>query len=129
MPPRSLLPLALAPILALASCEAATPVTGGIAAANIASVMVIGRTVPDAVVSAVAGRDCSAVRLDRGLSYCAAREAAPAPPPYCTRSLGRVDCWRQPPLAQPLQVGVADGRVALTPQQEAQRTRRWPGLW
>jgi hypothetical protein len=49
--------------------------------------------------------------------------------PYCTRSLGAVDCWRQPPLAMPLQRGVADGRATLTPGQEANRTRRWPGLW
>jgi len=116
-------------LILLGGCDAAVPVTGGIAAANIGSVMVIGRTVPDAVVSAVAGRDCSAVRLDRGLSYCAPEEAPPAGAVYCTKSIGAVDCWRQPPLAQPLPRGVGDGRVALTPAQEANRTRRWPGLW
>lgn len=126
MRPRDLLPLA---ILLLPGCDAAGPVTGGLAAANIASVTVIGRTVPDAVVSAVSGRDCSAVRLDRGQSYCRPEEAPPASVAYCTRSLGAVDCWRQPPLAVPLPRGVADGRVALTPAQEADRTRRWPGLW
>jgi hypothetical protein len=116
-------------LLLLPGCEAAVPVTGGLAAANIGSVMVIGRTLPDAVVSAVAGRDCSAVRLDRGLEYCRPEEAPPPPVPYCTRSIGSVDCWRQPPLALPLQRGVADGRQGLTPVQEANRTRRWPGLW
>jgi hypothetical protein len=113
----------------LPACEATLPVTGGLAATNIGSVMVIGRTLPDAVVSAVSGRDCSAVRLDQGQGYCRLPEPPPALPPYCTRSIGRVDCWRAPPLALPLPVGVADGRAVLTAEQEAHRTRRWPGLW
>ena len=113
----------------LPGCEAAVPVTGGLAAANIGSVMVIGRTLPDVVVSLVSGRDCSAVRLDQGQGYCRLPEPPPTPPPYCTRSIGRVDCWRAPPLALPLPTGVADGRTVLTAEQEAHRTRRWPGLW
>ncbi|WP_171610914.1 hypothetical protein [Roseicella sp. DB1501] len=129
-PPALTAPLAaLLPLLLLPACEAAEPVTGILAAANIDSVMLIGRTVPDAVVSAVARRDCSMVRLDRGQSYCRPEEAPPAPPAYCTRSLGSVDCWRQPPLALPLPRGLADGRATLTAAQEADRTRRWPGLW
>src|SRR5689334_5804847 len=111
---RSMLLLAL---FLLPGCEAAGSVAGGMAAANIGSVTIIGRTVPDAVVSAATGRDCSLVRLDRGQSYCRPEEPPPAAPPYCTRSLGAVDCWRQPPLAQPLQRGVADGRATLTPGQ------------
>ncbi|RAI57288.1 hypothetical protein [Roseicella frigidaeris] len=129
MRPRPLPLPALPLLLLLPACQAAEPVTGLLAAANIGSTMVIGRTVPDAVVSAVSGRDCSAVRLDRGLPYCRPQEAPPAPPAYCTRSLGSVDCWRQPPLALPLPRGVADGRATLTASQEANRTRRWPGLW
>src|SRR3954469_13768489 len=109
---RWMLPLAL---FLLPGCEAAGPVAGGLAVTNIGSIMVIGRTVPDAVVSVVTGRDCSAVRLDRGQSYCRPEEPPPAPVPYCTRSLGAVDCWRQPPLAVPLQKGVADGPAGLTP--------------
>jgi hypothetical protein len=114
--------------LLLAGCEAAVPVTAGIAIGNIASVTTIGRTLPDAAVSLVTGRDCSLVRLDRGQSYCRAEEPPPSPPPFCTRSLGRVDCWRSPPLAIPPHAGVADGRAVLTTAQEAHRTRRWPGL-
>jgi hypothetical protein len=122
-------PVLILCVLLLAGCEAAVPVTAGIAIGNIASVATIGRTLPDAAVSLVSGRDCSLVRLDRGQSYCRAEEPPPAPPPFCTRSLGRVDCWRVPPLAIPLQPGVADGRAVLTAAQEAHRTRRWPGLW
>ncbi|WP_431268957.1 hypothetical protein [Dankookia sp. P2] len=72
--------------------------TGGLAAANLGSVMVIGRSLPDAAVSAISGRDCSIVRLDQGQAYCRLPEPPPLPPPYCTRSIGRVDCWRAPPL-------------------------------
>ena len=126
MPHRSLVPIAL---LLLCGCEAAQAPVGIAAAANIGSVMVIGRTLPDAVVSVATGRDCSAVRLDRGLDYCRPEEPAPLPPIYCTRSIGSVDCWRQPPLAVPLPPGVAQGRAVLTLQQDAHRLRRWPGLW
>src|SRR3954469_10343448 len=113
---RWMLPLAL---FLLPGCEAAGPVAGGLAVTNIGSITVIGRTVPDAVVSVVTGRDCSAVRLDRGQSHFRPGEPPPAPPPHGPRSLGAVDCWRQPPLALPLPRGVADGRAELTPRQEA----------
>jgi hypothetical protein len=119
-------PFVFLPLLLLAACDPAS--LGATAAVGVGSVVVIGRTPVDAVASLASGRDCSVVRLDRGQSYCRAVEPPPAPPPYCTRSLGRVDCWREPPLALPLQRGVADGPMALTPEQDAHRTRRW-GLW
>src|SRR5215210_7676918 len=120
-------PLPLLLLLLLAACD---PAGAGVATAvGLGSVAAIGRTPVDAVVSLAKGRDCSVVRLDRGQSYCRPEEAPPAPPPYCTRSLGSVDCWREPPLAIPLPRGVADGPAALSSaQQEAHRTRRW-GLW
>jgi hypothetical protein len=121
------LPTSLLLLFLLPGCDAS--VTDGPTAANIGSVMVTGRTLPDAIVSPVSGRACSAVRLDPGQGYCRLAEPPPAPLPYCTRSIGRVDCWRAPPLALPLPAGVADGRTVLTAEQEAHRTRRWPGLW
>ena len=121
---------AAAVLLALALLPACDGTGLGVGAAvAVGSVAVLGRTPPDVVVSLIKGQDCSAVRLDRGLSYCAPREPPPAPPPYCTRSLGRVDCWRQPPLAIPVPRGVADGPSELSPEQEAHRARRWPGLF
>lgn len=117
------LPLAL---LVLAGCDAASLTAG--AAVNVASVTLVGRSVPDLVISGLSGRDCSIVRMDRGLSYCAAAEAAPGPAPYCTPSLGRVDCWVTRPASIPMQRGVVDGPVGLTPAQEADRTAWWPGL-
>lgn len=113
--------------LALCACD---PTGVGIAAAVTGgSVAVMGRTPVDAVVSLVSGKDCSAVRLDRGRSYCASEQAPPAPPPYCTRSLGSVDCWAAPPLAVPARPGVASGPDTLTPAQEANRKNNWLNLF
>ncbi|HEY4249955.1 MAG TPA: hypothetical protein VGM87_02075 [Roseomonas sp.] len=108
----------------LAACEAAAPlavVAGG-------SVAVMGRTPVDVVASLVTGRDCSVVRLDRRQSYCAPTEQPPAAQPYCTRSLGSVDCWTVPPHAIPPYRGVADGPNTLNAAQEADRTAWGPGL-
>jgi hypothetical protein len=108
---------------------AGTPALGALAALEVGSIVVLNRGVADTAVSLVTGRDCSVVRLAREESYCRPEEAAPAPPPFCTRSLGTVDCWRVPPPAYPPQRGLADGPATLTPAQEAHRTRRWPGLF
>ncbi len=124
--PLRLLPLLLVP-LALAGCDATS--LGVAAGVNGGSIAVIGRTPVDLLVSLATGRDCSIVRRDRQMSYCAPEEAPPAAPPYCTRSIGSVDCWTAPPLAVPVQRGVADGPLALTPAQDADRTRWGPGLF
>jgi hypothetical protein len=118
---RRLIPLLL---LVLTGCDVSGLGIG--AAVTIGSVAAIGRTPPDALVSLVSGRDCSVVRLDRGQSYCQPQEAPPPAPPFCTRSLGRIDCWAEPLAGRR---GVADGPATLTPDQDAHRTRRWPGLW
>ena len=118
---RRLLPLLC---LLLLGCQAnpveLTTVVGGVAVGSIA---VLHRSPFDAVWSLLTGRDCSIVRLDQGQTWCRPVEPPPAPPPYCTRSLGTVDCWADP-AGKPPQV--ADGPNALTPAQEADRTRTWP---
>lgn len=128
--PRRLAPLFL--VLPLLGCDGPTLV--GLGAASVVSLPLTGRAVPDLVVSAATGRDCSIVRLDRGMSYCAAAAPAPGSAPFCTRSLGQTDCWitRPPLLGPPLATGlggVVDGRTSLTPAQEADRTARWPALF
>jgi hypothetical protein len=112
-------------LLPLAACG---DPTGALVAVNVASVAVFQRAVPDLVISAVTGKDCSVVRLDQGKSYCAAQQPPPARPPYCTRSLGAVDCWSDPENLPGPPPQVADGPSTLTPEQEENRTRRWPGL-
>jgi hypothetical protein len=112
-------------LLALAGC--AEP-TGAFAAANAASIVAFQRAIPDLVASAVSGKDCSVVRLDQGKPYCRPQEQPPARPPYCTRSLGTIDCWSNPEKLPGPPREVADGPRTLTPEQEANRTRRWPGF-
>jgi hypothetical protein len=116
-------------ILGVILLPGCTPESGGaFVAANAASVVVFQRAIPDLVVSGVTGKDCSVVRLEQGKGYCKPQEAEPAPPPFCTRSLGVVDCWADPAALFDHPHEVADGPRSLTPAQEADRTKRWPGF-
>jgi hypothetical protein len=114
-------------VLLLADCAASpeelTAVTIG---AGVASIATIHRTPFDAVYSLISGRNCSIVWLDQAKTYCKPVEPPPEPPRYCTRSLGRVDCWLEPARLPGQTREVADGPRVLTPQQEEDRTRRWP---
>jgi hypothetical protein len=94
--------------------------------ANVASIAAIQRSPADAVYSWWTGRDCSVVRLDEGKTYCRPVEPPPEPPVFCTRSLGSVDCWRDPTSMAGHPRGVADGPAGLTAEQERDRTRTWP---
>lgn len=113
-------------VLLLGGCGASPEQATFVGAAlGIGSIAVLGRTPGDALWSIATGRDCSVVRLDKGQSYCRESEAPPEPPPFCTRSLGRVNCWNDPAALPGHPVGVADGPVELTPAQERNRTKGW----
>ena len=117
----------LAAVLLLSVSGCIEP-TGALLGANVASVAVFGRGVGDIFISAASGRDCSIVRLEQGKPYCAPVEAPPGPQMFCSRSLGRVECWANPEaFGDNRPRGVADAR-GLTPEQDANRTRRWPDL-
>jgi hypothetical protein len=111
-------------LLLLPGCVGAAE---AVTAVTVGSVSTIQRTPIDAAYSAITGKDCSAVRLDQGKTYCRPVEPPPEATPYCTRSLGVVDCWRNPATVQNVGPSVADGPHALTPEQESNRTRTWPG--
>jgi hypothetical protein len=116
-------------LLLLAACGG-TPeqILTGVGALGVGSIVVIGRTPFDAVYSTLSGRDCSIVRMEQGKSYCRPIEPPPEPPPFCTRSLGMADCWRDPASLPDHPRELSDGPRGLTPEQEADRTRRWPNL-
>jgi hypothetical protein len=117
----------LACVLALTGCGISDNLGAAIGSgAMIASVATIQRTPADALYSWWTGRDCSVVRLDQGKTYCRAIEPAPDPPVYCTRSLGSVNCWKDPETVPGHPRGVADGPTTLTAEQEADRIRTWP---
>ena len=93
---------------------------------SVGSIAAFQRTPVDALYSWWTGRDCSAVRLDRGETYCRQEEPKPEPPPYCTRTLGSVMCWQDPATVPGHPRSVADGPSDLTAEQEADRVRTWP---
>jgi hypothetical protein len=118
---RAMLLLALA--CCLSACVASTALVAAVPAAvplaiavavEGTSVAVFGRGVLDMGVSAITGRDCSIVRLDRRQSYCAPREQLAEAPPLCSRTLGgNVTCWVDPqnfPI-QPRQVADTPGET------------------
>jgi hypothetical protein len=123
------LTLSLAPPL-LAGCGVDAPfVTEGVLLASGASLPVFHRTPLDMLVSAASGRDCSVVHLDRVERYCHPKERPPEQPVFCTRSLGVADCWEDPSHLPNKPREIADGPRSLTPDQDADRKKRWPGLW
>lgn len=122
----------VAALLLLSGCNSAgapgAPLIAIPVAAEGVSLIATQRGLGDNVVSLLTGEDCSYVRLARGQTYCA---SDPPPPvqPICTRSLGQVDCWTTPPVATPAYRNVRDGPYELTPEQERNRTARWPKLF
>lgn len=100
---------------------------GAFVAASAAAVPVFGRSVPDMIYSGVTGKDCSMLRLEQGKSYCRTTDPPVETPPVCTRSLGTIECWSNPEVFGTPMTGVADA-PRPTAEQEAWRTRSWPGL-
>ena len=122
-PIRTLLVLACLVLIAgpLGGCVAAAAVAG----ADAATVAVFGRDIVDIGVSAVTGRDCSVVRLDRRQDYCAPREHAPLAEPYCSRTLADVQCWSNPEDFTVLPRQIVD-TPPITSEQRRQITSGWP---
>ncbi len=122
-PIRSLLALTCLVLVAgpLGGCVAAAAVAG----ADAATVSIFGRDMVDIGVSAVTGRDCSIVRLDRRQDYCAPREHIPLTDPYCSRTLADVQCWSNPEAFVVPPHDIVDTPVT-TKEQQRQITSRWP---
>ena len=109
-------------VLPLAACGFEPP--GALLAADAASIVVFGRGIADLGYSAISGRDCSVVRLDRGQTYCAPL-TEPVREAYCTRTLAVVDCWSGPAVFAVNRPTVED-TPPPTPGQLRYRTARWP---
>lgn len=112
-------------LFALPGCAGWEAPVGALAGAELVSVTVFGRGIADIGISAISGRDCSIVRLDAGKTYCAARDPADRPQPFCTRTIGTVTCWEDPALLASPQREVAD-TPPPTPDQLRYRAARWP---
>lgn len=118
---------ALLCLVPLAGCGLGIGADAGIAAgATVLSVATIHRTIPDAVISLITGKDCSVVRLDRGKNYCRYEPPLPTPPPYCTQTLGVAECWSDPQNLPDHAPQVAEGPFTLDAAQIANAEGRWP---
>ena len=113
-------------ILLLAGCAGPGAAAGIAIGANVLALTTIHRTVPDAVISLISGKDCSMVRLDENESYCRHPRPLPPPPPYCTQTIGQITCWRDPQDLPDHAPQVAEGPQTLTAAQLANRDRTWP---
>ncbi len=63
-----------------------------------AVVVATDKTISDHVISLASGKDCSLVRVERGMTYCEEDEVIPRPEVYCYRELGAVTCYDKPDL-------------------------------
>ena len=111
-------------LLLLAALGGCAPAVG-LVGADIASVAVLGRGLGDVGVSAITGRDCSVVRLDSGKTYCAPRDDTPPQQPFCTRTIGVVNCWADPYLV-PQRQQEYGYTPPPTEDQLRYRSARWP---
>jgi hypothetical protein len=119
--------IALLCLIPLAGCGLGAGGGLGVAAgANVLAITTIHRTIPDAVISLVTGKDCSMVRLDQNKSYCRHPHPLPPPVPYCTQTLGNATCWADPSQLPDHAPQVAAGPYQLSPLQLANRDRSWP---
>ncbi len=121
-------PLLAGLVLPLATAGCGVPAwqpVSAFVAADAASVMVFGRSMGDIVYSTLSGRDCSIVRLDQKQSYCVPQQGPLPPQPFCTHSLGTVDCWVNPWALNDDPRPIAD-ELTPTPLQDAYRTAPWP---
>lgn len=68
--------------------------------------------------------DCRALGLDTGWRTCLPPDTPPPPAPYCTRSLGRVDCWANPEALPGPPREVADTPRSYVAAQKAERPQK-----
>ena len=75
-----------------------------------ASLVFTGKTPLDHVAGLAMRQDCSSVRWERHGPWCVPPPPPPLPTPFCTRSLGAVDCWTTPPETGALREVADPGR-------------------
>jgi len=89
--------LSLLTVFSLGACgplvSASIP---GAAQVDILTVMGTDKTVVDHVVSLSSGKNCSAIRLEKGLHYCEEDEPQIQQNIYCYNTLGSVTCYSRP---------------------------------
>jgi len=88
---------AIIAVLALSACgPLLTSGAPGLAQIDMLTVMGTEKTVVDHVLSLSSGKNCSAVRLEKGLRYCEEDEPQIKQNIYCYNTLGSVTCYTKP---------------------------------
>jgi len=89
--------LAIFAILALSGCgPVVVPGVPGLAQIDVLTVVGTDKTVVDHVLSLSSGKNCSAVRLEKGMHYCEEDEPKITQNIYCYNTLGSVTCYTKP---------------------------------
>ncbi len=87
---------ALLSAVLLAGCNVGPTLTVA-GAVHAGSLVATGKLPEDHLAGLLTGMDCSAVRYEQRRPWCIPQPGPAPQPPYCTRSLGAVDCWATPP--------------------------------
>ena len=76
----------------------ATPGTFNLISGQAELLSIVGtkKTITDHVISLASGKNCSAVRRERGLHYCEEDVPSVKPNIYCYKTIGRVTCYDRP---------------------------------
>jgi hypothetical protein len=95
----------------------------GLAQVDILTVMGTDKTVVDHVVSYSSGKNCSAVRLEKGQHYCEEDEPRIQQNIYCYNTLGSVTCYTKPDPydGRHQKVGQNNGTKLIEPRPEIRR--------
>ena len=89
--------LYLLPVFILGACgPLASSGVPGLAQVDVLTVMGTDKTIVDHVVSLSSGKNCSAVRLEKGQYYCKEDEPEIQQNIHCYNTLGRVTCYTRP---------------------------------
>jgi hypothetical protein len=94
----------------LGACGPLMPASAALSYAMIEGAVVANtqKTMPDHVISAASGKDCSVVRLQNDQTYCVEDQVHPEPAVYCYRELGGVTCYDRPDPREPAGAKVGD---------------------
>lgn len=68
----------------------------GLAQLEGVSLIATDKTVTDNLVSYYSGKNCSAIRANKGLTYCEEDEILPKPEVYCYKTIASVTCYDRP---------------------------------
>ena len=99
--------LAWLPLLGGCGLEPLAVPAAGVSGASLVFTV---KTPLDHVAGLATRQDCSSVRWERHGPWCVAPAPPPLPTPFCTRSLGAVDCWTTPPETGALREVADPGR-------------------